>query len=162
MMELVVAIAMAAMVLLAIGMSSRWIVGHVISRRQAARLDAETQRIADAVVGQLRRAREIRQWDRTSIEFVSGVTGDTVVYRFAGDRLVRNGTVMRPRVPDGEISGFRLSRDSPEVLVETPEILLRISLSCADRRGNTSNVTASATVAAPPEGVEPATDGWNF
>lgn len=160
--ELLVAIVMAAMVLAAVGLTWRWISGHVLSRRQTARLDTETQRIAEAIVQQLQRAKAVRRWDRTSIEFVCGVTGDTVTYRFAGDRLIRNETVIQPRVPDGVVTDFHLSRDSPEVLIESPEILLHVSLTCTDRYDNISTVTMSATVSAPPRGEEPATDGWNF
>ncbi len=164
-MDLVVAIILTALVVTIIFALWGNLDRHVVEQRRKSVLHAEMRQILKSLSSQIRRSPEVLSWHSTGITYVSPNNGDTIVYEYYTDELMKNDVLVTLVSQNAYITDFSINKielsDSNE---ESDLMLLSISLSMADDFSN--QVTVSSQVAAKVTGEQESEEeelsGWNF
>jgi type II secretory pathway component PulJ len=157
--ELFTAIALSAVVLGLIFGTWTAISRHVFVNRRRAELAVSADRIAQTLVTELRRSREVLRWERHSIVFVPDREGDTVTVSYDGERLYRQGVPVHLGVRGTRVVQFELVNATGRDQVEQPQKLLRLQLTLESPAGERVGVSLETNVHAPHRDFG---GGWNF
>lgn len=137
--ELIVAVSMAAVAITVVYFSWNFITVHTSKRTRYALLQSETNRIAHSIVSQIRRTPELIHWDEHQVVFIGPQNSDTIHYSYDGTGLVQNGRPL-PIVTNGaRIVEFKL-RDSSEGTDDSKHLFLELSLVMVCDQSDTSRI----------------------
>jgi len=155
MVELVVAMAIAAIVISLTLASWTFISRHTTLTRRASEFHSQAEQAAFIIVNSLRTSEKVLSFDKSTITFVAGRSGDTVSYSFDNDSLRKNGTAVT-FVQDGiAVVKFGVERNEAASApaarpLATPEdardLVLTITLAMRDRAGALSEIPSEVKV----------------
>ncbi len=137
---------------------------HVVLQRRKSILHAEVRQILKSITSQVRRSPEVLAWHSTGITYVSPNNGDTIVYEYYTDELIKNDVLVTLISQAAYIYDFSIDEIDVSGSDEDPELtLLSISLSMADDFTNHVTVNSLVAVKVIGEQVEgEELTGWNF
>ncbi len=162
--ELMVAMAMTAIVVSII--AAVWInfTRHVVEQRRKSILHAELRQVLEGISSQVRRSPAVLACHSTGITYVSPNNGDTIVYEYYADELFKNDLPVTLISKDAFIHNFSIDESDPAE-DGSDIILLTISLTIADDFGNQAGIrsqVAAKVIDVYAEDEDDELSGWNF
>ncbi len=162
--ELMVALAMTAIMVSIIFAVWGNFGRHVIRQRRKSVLHAETRVVLESITSQLRRSPAVLAWHTSGITYVSPTKNDTIVYEFYADELLKNDAPVTLISQDAYITNFSVGE--PEVSGEEKELtLLSVAITITDEFNNQISINSQVAVKIPgedEEGEDEELSGWNF
>ncbi len=162
--ELMVAISMSALV---IGIITATWIGfskHVIGQRRKSILRAELRQVLEGITSQLRRSPAVLAWHSSGITYVSPNNGDTIVYEYYYDELLKDDIPITIISQSAYITDFVIDGSAPGD-EESDLTLLAIYITMADDFGNQSSASSQVAAKVIKESEyeqEDELSGWNF
>ncbi len=137
---------------------------HVIIQRRKSVLHAEIRVVLESITSQLRRSPAVLAWHSSGITYVSPNNGDTIVYEFYTDELLKNDAPVILISQDAYISNFSVGES--EVSGEMKEVtLLSVAMTVMDEFYNQISLNSQIAVkilGEDEEGDDDELSGWNF
>lgn len=142
--ELMVAIAVSALVILLA--TGAWIAvsRHTIRLDRVRLLESETLRIANTLASQIRRSPEVIEARGDRIWLVAPITSDTLLYEKRGANLERNREVLPFRSSSIQLCEFSIEDRTPRSSLRHSLRLLRLTVCLENDRGERSMVSVQA------------------
>lgn len=143
--ELVVAMSMTAIVIGILFVVWNNFNVHVIKQRRKSIMYSEMNRIAKSITSQIRRSPAVLALHSSGITYISPTKGDTIVYEFYANELLKNDKQVPVASQFAHISDFTIEKKE-ERGAGSDLILLSITITMSDEFEN--EVTATSQVAA--------------
>jgi len=162
--ELMVAMAMTAIVVSIIAVVWVNFTRHVVGQRRKSILHAELRQVLEGISTQVRRSTAVLAWHSTGITYVSPNNGDTIVYEYYADELFKNDLPVTFISQDAFVNNFSIDGSDPAE-DGSDIILLTISITLADDFGNQAGVRSQVAAKVIDEYAEEEDEelsGWNF
>ncbi len=162
--ELMVALAMTALMVSIIFALWGGFGRHVIKQRRKSILHSEIRVVLESLTSHIRRSPSVLAWHASGITYVSPSNDDTIVYEFYADELLKNDAPVTLISQEAYISNFSI--EEVEIPVEEKEMtLLAVAISIVDEFGNYVSVRSQVAAKVIDEYAQEEDDelnGWNF
>jgi type II secretory pathway component PulJ len=160
--ELVVAMGMSALVVVAVFIGWREMGTRIAHGTRHGIVESEAARLGQTIFDELRRSPKVLAWDDHQVRFVHAIRSDTVTYLFDGRALLRNQKPVQLQPTGTTVTGFRLAKESGEIVVGVSQILLTFTLQVEGPRGYRVENSYRVTITEASQGVQTQSGGWNF
>jgi Tfp pilus assembly protein PilE len=149
--ELMVAMAMSAVVIVMIFWAWTLFIKQTSSVKRRTFFHAETERISRTIASSLRRSPKVLDIGRDEITFIDPNSKDTIHYSFYGDSLYRNDTAVVMLAQSARVTDFSIEQEQRDPASEADDILLTISIGMKDDFNDESSIKTEVKVIAPVE-----------
>lgn len=160
--ELVVAMGMSALVVIAVFIGWREMGTRIAHGTRHGIVESEAARLGQTIFDELRRSPLVLSWDDHQVRFIHAVSSDTVSYLFDGRALLRNQAPVQLQPTGTTVCGFKLAKESGEIVVGVPQMLLTITLLVKGPRGYRVENTYRVNITEASPEVQTQSNGWNF
>lgn len=135
---------------------------HVFNQRRKSVLNGELRQITVVLKSHIRRSPSVIAWHSSGITYVSPNDGDTIVYEFYNEELLRNDTPVPILSQKAFVSEFYIEESDQTGVIENAELtLLSFRVTLEDEFDN--QITIPFDIAAKVAGEqEKDLDEWNF
>jgi prepilin-type N-terminal cleavage/methylation domain-containing protein len=139
--ELVVAMSMAAIAVGILFVVWNNINLHVITQQRKSVLYAEVNRISKSITSQIRRSPKVLALHSNGITYISPFSSDTIVYEFFAEELLKNDKPVPVTSQSAYISEFTIEEKEGQ-MEGTGLTLLLITIALSDEFDNQVNTTS--------------------
>ncbi len=161
--ELMIALALSGIVVSMVFFSWNYIMRHTTIHQRKALFQAEADRIAQSIMGAIKKSPEIIAVKSNGIVFLSSNGLDTIVYECVNGDFRKNDTTVPCNAQDARITRFTVETGIVDKGTNsTNSIVLSLSICLEDRFGNTSTIPLTVRAAVPPSRLEDIKGKWNF
>jgi prepilin-type N-terminal cleavage/methylation domain-containing protein len=148
--ELLVALFLSSLVIGLVFYAWVGIIKHNGRSERRAILVNETRRILGTISADIGRSPKIVYLARDEVRFVSAISGDTNIYRYAGEVILKNGVRLSTISDSGLIRHFAITKASSNN-PQAQQILVKLDITMGNASGDTSSLQSQVTIQAPEE-----------